>query len=110
MLEQLHSYTCYVTKFGNKFGSFNLELYSDDPDAYFLKSLYVHEGCRGQGHGNELLAEAELIAERDNKIMFIKVKQQTFLEEWYKRKGYQLYCDDEDEYIWLKKDLRYGTI
>lgn len=104
MVEELYHCTHYITKFGNEYGSFNLECYSDDINAFILTALYVREEHREQGHGNELLKDAEDIARACNKSILLKVEQGTFMEDWYKRNGYRLHSD-EDEYVWLIKDI-----
>lgn len=93
-------------KFENEISRFSLHYYSDDPDVVYFFSLFVDEKYRKQGLGNAILEYAEQFAVEHNfKKISLKVEENTWMYEWYKRKGYIDNGEKTAKYIWLEKIL-----
>lgn len=77
--------------------------YQYDNDTIYLSSLFVRESDRKCGYGSKILKAAEEVAETFgiSKIR-LKVESNTWMEEWYKKNGYE-YLSAEGEYDWLEK-------
>lgn len=75
----------------------------------FIHDLVVHETARNQGRGQYLLDLAELETIRTYKCLYVvlRVVPGTWIEEWYRRNGYEDYPDAmlTDGYIELRKKL-----
>ena len=79
--------------------------YQYDDDTIYLSSLFVRESDRKCGYGSKILKAAEEVAKTFgiSKIR-LKVESNTWMEEWYKKNGYE-YLSSEGEYDWLEKQV-----
>lgn len=89
---------------------FAIYRYDDDADIVYLSNVFVKEDSRGQGYGNTILDIVDKVAEgMGATTVCLTVKKGSFAHEWYKRHGYEDFCDNEDEdyvgHIWMKKQL-----
>lgn len=86
-----------------------IEIYNDSPTECILTYLRVREEHRRKGYGGQALADAEEIARRLGcNIAYLKVEANTWVHEWYLRRGYKYLSDDSDEdtaHVWLYKRL-----
>lgn len=93
-------------KFENEISRFSLHYYSDNPDIVYFFSLFVTDKYRNQGLGNAILEYAENFAVEHNfKTISLKVEENTWMFDWYKRKGYIEINEKTGKYIWLEKSL-----
>ena len=107
MLE--HKETKTVRKFSSEYATVWMETYVDMPGACVLTHLFVKESYRKKGYGNQALNDIETIAKNNyNCLMcYLKVEVGSWIHNWYLRRGYEYWQDDEDpEYVWLFKNLR----
>lgn len=84
---------------------FCLYRYTDEPDIYYLSSLWVREKSRKQGLGNKLVkcAKDEVFnTYSGNEIRLIVIKG-SFMEKMYGNFGFRYMCDNEDEpnMVWM---------
>ena len=87
---------------------FAIYRYDDDKDTVYLSNVFVDNAHRKQGLGNSILNTADKIAKKLNaKIICLKVKQDSFVHEWYGRHGYSDLSVDEEEpqFIWMIKNI-----
>jgi len=79
--------------------------YQYDDDTLYLSSVFVEECSRKRGYGSKILKAAEEVAKTlgVSKIR-LKVERNTWMEEWYKKNGYEHLCS-EGEYDWLEKRI-----
>ena len=87
---------------------FAIYRYDDDKDTVYLSNVFVDNAHRKQGLGNSILNTADKIAKKLNaKIICLKVKQDSFVHEWYGRHGYSDLTIDEDvpQFIWMTKNI-----
>lgn len=83
-----------------------IDKYFEQPDIACLNSLYVNENYRNQGIGTYLQDVRERIGIAfDAKEAYLSVKADTWLYDWYTRRGYSYYMDDNDGYVFMKKTL-----
>ena len=77
--------------------------YQYDDDTIYLSSLFVRESDRRNGYGSKVLKAAEEVAKTFgiSKIR-LKVERHTWMEEWYKKNGYE-YLSSDGKYDWLEK-------
>lgn len=77
--------------------------YQYDDDIFYLSSVFVEECNRKHGYGTKILKAAENVAKTFgvSKIR-LKVERNTWMEEWYKKNGYE-YLSPDGEYDWLEK-------
>lgn len=77
--------------------------YQYDDDTLYLSSVFVEECNRKHGYGAKILKAAEEVAKTFgiSKIR-LKVETNSWMEEWYKRNGYE-YLTSEGKYDWLEK-------
>ena len=77
--------------------------YQYDDDTLYLSSVFVEECNRKRGYGAKILKAAEEVAKTFgiSKIR-LKVETNSWMEEWYKRNGYE-YLTSEGKYDWLEK-------
>jgi ribosomal protein S18 acetylase RimI-like enzyme len=85
--------------------------YHDDKTTIYLDTLSVDENIRQQGIGTNLQKIREdigIILGADTSCLF--VKKDTWMHQWYKRRGYIDFkpYDDDDTYLWMKKILKDG--
>lgn len=87
---------------------FAIYRYNDDKETIYLSNVFVSKEHRKQGLGNSILETADKIAKKLNaKIICLKVKQDSFAHEWYKRHGYSDLSVDEEgpQFIWMTKNM-----
>ncbi len=77
--------------------------YQYDDDTLYLSSVFVEECNRKRGYGRKILKAAEEVAKTFgiSKIR-LKVESNTWMEEWYKRNGYE-HLTHDGKYNWLEK-------
>jgi GNAT superfamily N-acetyltransferase len=81
--------------------------YCDDEDTVYFDWLSVNESVRKQGIGNELLSLHEEIGKQlGANISFLFVERDSWLQDWYQRKGYVFYSDRNLSEIWMTKNLK----
>lgn len=82
--------------------------YSDDPKTIFLDSLYVNEEHRNRGYGEKLQLIREAIGKEFGcKKAMLWVYSGTWMEKWYRRRGYRRKGKPKDEHsIWMSKSLK----
>lgn len=87
---------------------FAIYRYNDDKKIVYLSNVLVDKGHRKQGLGNNILNIADKVAKnlKANTIC-LKVKQNTFVHEWYGRHGYSDLSVDKEEsqFIWMTKNM-----
>lgn len=82
--------------------------YKDDSSTIYLDFLKVDEDIRKQGIGTELQIIREDIGILLNCIYScLWVKKDSWMYEWYKRRGYKDYKNHErlDNTMWMRKEL-----
>ena len=82
--------------------------YLDDPNSVYLDSLVVSDNFRKLGLGRTLQELREGIGVcRLAKYSYLWVEKDSWMEEWYKRRGYSYYKDYEqlNNCIWMRKKL-----
>lgn len=82
--------------------------FHDDPEKIFLSELSVLPDSRRIGIGTELQIIREQIGiSLGFKKSFLWVVKGTWMEEWYKRRGYVFHKEHkkEENAIWLEKEL-----
>ena len=87
---------------------FTIYRYDDNKENVYLSNVFVGKEHRKQGFGNNILNTADKIAKKLNaKIICLKVKQDSFVHEWYGRYGYSDLSVDEEEpqFIWMIKNI-----
>jgi GNAT superfamily N-acetyltransferase len=84
--------------------------YQYDDDTLYLSSVFVEECNRKRGYGSKILKAAEEVAKTlgISKIR-LKVETNSWMEEWYKRNGYE-YLTSEGKYDWLEKQCKQKSI
>lgn len=85
-----------------------LYYYKDDMRSMYLDMLSVIPEKRKMGLGKQLQVMREDIARlMGAHTVQLWVKKDTWMHEWYLRRGYMDMCDHEDEpdAIWMSKDL-----
>lgn len=90
-------------------GRYSVEYYYYDNETAIIRNLYVDENNRRKGYGNMILD----IVEKDIKKKLFKdiqllVEKDSFMNEWYLRRGYvfnTVYEStiDKRNLIWLRK-------
>lgn len=95
-------YYYFMAEDGGSFAT--MYLYKDDPDSMFLAALSVSEQHRKQGRGSELLDQMESFG-RDLGCLYsyLWAKKDSWMLDWYQRRGYKIYSEKDSEYIWLRK-------
>jgi len=87
--------------------------YDDEKDVVYLDWLSVDENSRKQGVGTELQKIREEIGRKlGATTSCLWVKKDTWMYNWYKRRGYEDWKDNknEDNAIWMKKTLVQSSI
>lgn len=82
--------------------------FNDYSDTVYLDSLGVDVKIRGQGMGTELQLIRENMGVKLGATMScLWVRKNTWMHDWYKRRGYEDWKDNENEEnaIWMKKML-----
>lgn len=80
--------------------------YHDDPLSIYISSLYVTDTHKGLA--NELLNICEdLGRELGMYDAYLWVDKNTWMHDWYLRRGYVDYKDhDKEDFIWMVKPLK----
>ncbi len=75
----------------------------------YLSSVFVEECNRKRGYGSKILKAAVEVAKTFgiSKIR-LKVETNSWMEEWYKRNGYE-YLTSEGKYNWFEKQIEQKT-
>lgn len=81
--------------------------FKDDTTWGFISGLVVHPSRQNCGIATVLIEKAEEITLKEgfNLVCLSVEKQRQWQFEWYKRIGYEVYDEDEEEY-WLRKYIR----
>jgi ribosomal protein S18 acetylase RimI-like enzyme len=85
--------------------------YDNEPTVAYLDSLSVDEKSRRQGLGTKLQEIRERIGVRLGATeSFLWVKKDSWMHDWYKRRGYIDYSEKESQegegnFIWMRKLL-----
>ena len=85
---------------------FAIYRYDDDRETIYLSNVFVGKEHRKNGLGNIILNAADKVAKKlKANTICLKVKQDSFVHDWYGRHGYTNLSIDEEEpqYIWMKK-------
>lgn len=91
---------------GKSFG--RLYWYGDDNTTVYLDRLSVDINSRRQGLGTELqIIRENLGIKMGAELACLFVQKNTWMYDWYKRRGYEYYIDYENENntVWMKKIL-----
>lgn len=107
MIEEKTDFGRLWTEEGNGM-RWSLYIYDDEPEIAYLAGVFVDEGRRGTGLGNDVLRKAEVKAVSEGcSIIRLWCKDQGFAWKWYTRHGYMYICDKEDEpgMVWMEKKL-----
>lgn len=87
-------------------GYARLYVFPDDEYSVYLDSLSVNENARKIGIGRNLQELREKIGILCGaKQSFLWCKKDSWMHDWYLRRGYTDYKDYEPGYIWMVKDL-----
>lgn len=71
-----------------------------------LSNLFVEESLRNKGIALKLQEEREILARSLNKKWaYLWVKKDSWMMEWYKRRGYVFYRKKDETQIWMRKRL-----
>ena len=98
-----------MEKNGNAFG--HLYWFHDDNTSVYLSWLSVNAKIRQQGMGTELQKlREEMGLHMGAKSSCLWVKKDTWMYNWYKRRGYEEWkdYDGEPNFIWMRKALPYS--
>lgn len=82
--------------------------YSDDDTTVYLDNLSVSPNWRRKGLGTKLQKIREKIGfDIGARTSCLWVKKDTWMHDWYRRRGYVDHQDNEaeDDTIWMKKSL-----
>lgn len=80
--------------------------FNDDEKSIYLNWLSVSESARKQGIGTELQIIREEIGRKIGaSCAYLQVEKDTWMHNWYKRRGYKDYKRDDNGLIWMKKSL-----
>lgn len=99
----------FMEKNGRAFG--RVSWYHDDGDYIYLDSLSVTKSARNRGIGTTLQVLREKIGiNLGAKYACLYVKGNSWMHDWYLRRGYEFYKDHDDyskeeNMIWLRKTL-----
>ena len=98
----------YMTSEPQDIFRFAIYRYNDDKETVYLSNVFVGKEHRKQGLGNIILNTADNVAKKlKANTICLKVKQDSFVHEWYGRHGYSdLSLDDEEpQFIWMRKKI-----
>ena len=86
--------------------------FHDDPKSVYSNSLSVENDEREQGLRTKMQILREQIGiELGATHSFLWVKRNSWMHDWYKRRGYEDftdYVDDDSSIIWMQKELNNG--
>lgn len=98
----------YMTSKPEGIFRFAIYRYDDDRETIYLSNVFVGKEHRKNGLGNIILNAADKVAKnlKANTIC-LKVRQDSFVHDWYGRHGYTDLSVDEEEplYIWMTKNI-----
>lgn len=83
--------------------------YNNEKESIILDSLSVSESMRRKGLATKLQEIRENIGiEIGAQKAFLWTLKGSWMQEWYKRRGYENYEDfqEDNNYIWMVKDLK----
>lgn len=93
-----------MQKHGKAFA--RLYMFHDDPKKCYLNWLSVSPDARRNGIGTRLQElREELGIARGAEVAHLVVDKESWMYEWYKRRGYVEYQDHEEGQVWMKKQL-----
>ena len=99
-------YFYFMEKNGIAFG--RAYIYNDQPERIFLDSLSIGSKYRGKGYGRQMQVIREKFGKKKGcKYSLLWVKKKTWMEKWYKKRGYEYHSKVKDNVgnIWMKKTL-----
>ena len=82
--------------------------YDDDRETVYLSNVFVGKKCRQKGLGTIILNTADKVTKKlKANTICLKVKQDSFVHDWYGRHGYiDLSVDNEEhQFIWMSKSV-----
>ena len=85
-------------------GCVQAQIDNDNPNTLFVSGLSVYEAARRRGLATTMLHEIETLA-IDNDIERIRLnvnKPKSWVYDFYIRRGYELWDEDEDDYYLVK--------
>lgn len=95
-------YQSWFISFVNGLASCRLCIYSGTPKEAVVSDLFVHENCRKQGLGTDMLKYCETLAkEQGCYSISLQSDNDDWVREWYKRLGFEV----ESSLVWLKKNI-----
>jgi GNAT superfamily N-acetyltransferase len=81
-------------------------IYHNSLTYIYLDMLYVDECARKDGIGRKLQEIREQIGkELGAEHSMLWVKTDSWMKEWYERRGYTYYCEKNKHHIWMEKSL-----
>lgn len=98
----------YITSEPEGIFRFAIYRYDDDIEIVYLSDIFVGKEYRKNGLGNIILNVADDIANKlKANTICLKVKQDSFVHDWYGRYGYiDLILDyEEPQFIWMSKNV-----
>lgn len=88
---------------------FALYFYYDDLKTIYFSNLFIDKKYRNKGYADKILEYIFTYAKRHKYTSIIlNVIKNSWMENWYKRKGFYFIADCGDDYegnVWLKKEL-----
>ena len=81
-------------------------VYLDDKQSAYISNLSVFEDARNKGLGTEMLNYLIKFCQYNKyKQVFLRVINDSWMHEWYKRNGFYDWYDDNEysEFIWMKR-------
>ena len=77
---------------------------NDDKDSIYFDWLNVDENYRKVGLATELLNTHIKVSDYFKLESMLWVEKNTWIEDWYMRKGYEYYCEYDEKSNWLIKN------
>jgi GNAT superfamily N-acetyltransferase len=77
---------------------------NDDKNSIYFDWLNVDENYRELGLATELLDTHIKVSDYFKLESMIWVEKNTWIEDWYMRKGYEYYCEYDEKSNWLIKN------
>lgn len=88
---------------------FAIYFYYDDLKTIYFSNLFIDEKHRNKGYANKILEYVFAYAKQHNYTsVILNVIKNSWMEDWYKRKGFHFVIDCVDDYkgnVWLKKEI-----
>lgn len=99
-----HTKIHFMSFDGSVYGQ--LYFYHDEPEKFMLAELMVSPAKRNKGLGTKMQQIREKKAkEMGAKTLHLWVEKDSWLIDWYKRRGYVLDGDMDDKNYWMKKEV-----